>query len=111
MNDSAVTPVDQAKNILAHTAASADPTASLHLAQAWALVAIADRLGELAQVTREVTRNPLAVNAAPFATGPTSAHPITVATTGFPTTPTIIGKKLHPVARLRATPQKPTTKN
>ncbi|MBC7593793.1 MAG: hypothetical protein H7288_07635 [Kineosporiaceae bacterium] len=106
-----LTPIDHAKNILTRTADSADPVASAALAQGWALLAIAERLEELAQVTREVHQNPLALNAVPFASKEQApVRPASPLTPAFPVTGTVI-KNRRPVVILRTTPQIPTARD
>lgn len=90
------TPLERAKNILSLADSSADPAISAALAQAWALLAIAERLEELAQVTREVNRNPPLLKAAPFSR--TAAPPAAVALSApaFPSTAPVMPKKRLP---------------
>lgn len=110
MDDAIATPVDRAKNILSGSVDSADPAVAAALAQAWALLAIAERLEELAQVTREGNQNPLALTAAPFATKSPSPSPspstgrAAVSTPGFAETAAVLPRKRRPTTVLRVAP-------
>ena len=104
MDEILATPVERAKNILLRTDPPTDPTTdptpdpavSAALAQAWALVAIAERLEELAQVTREVNQNPPAMKAAPFASRATPVALVPGGSPAYPVTAPVLPKKRPP---------------
>ncbi|MBC7519019.1 MAG: hypothetical protein H7248_09120 [Microbacteriaceae bacterium] len=104
MNDSTTNPLERAKTILTESKATQDPAVSAAFAQAWALLAIAERLEELAEVTREVNKNPLALTAAPFANKPRAASPASGVTPGIAETAPVISRKRRPPVVLRVAP-------
>ena len=117
MNENVVTALDHAKNILARTdettdrSVSIDPAVAAALAQAWALLAVAERLEELTQVTREVHHNPLTLKAVPFASQPAPIHPAPPLTPDYPLTGTVTTKKRRPVTVIHAVPQMPPARD
>ena len=104
MIDSAANSLERAKAILSESSATDDPAVSAALAQGWALLAIAERLEELAEVTREVNRNPLALNAAPFASKPSVTSAVPASVPASAETAPVISRKRRPTIVLRVAP-------
>ena len=90
MDDAVSDPIERARRLLTECGDTKDPATVVARAQAWALVAIAERVEELTRATRKAQENPLAVTAVPFIAPSAGTRNSTKATPATPVVAPII---------------------